>query len=1010
MLTSDLFENKTPAAWRAGYERGLKYYLRGPTNPYKSGTEEYKDFDDGYHHGELDGREKYNSRTDEGATDDPRFQKMMGNIQKNTPDPVSGYVAVNYSSEQPSKKIRGVSVNGKSMPTTINNPDQLMKDLKFTSDQIEQRLMAIGQKYGWNSIDPGHGPGYDELFFDTNKEYTSLTQHQLAANIVKTVNEINKFFSGMNSSLQATGLPGYKARVWQGMGTNDNINQFNELNQIANIAKGKSAKSDPGPAIGKMILKYILGPEHQAENDELGFDPEDFANATAIAKVYIAQGEEAGLRAQLRAQYHVSEMIDEILSDAGVSNIRTMSSDDLAEGGLRKFDHKRNRFKSLHKLQSPLEESPLHEFAPGSGGDDNIGDDPYKYPTPKRYNRSADYFEQFEADHFDREDFDDDTGVFKGYWDNKQIAYFKFDNPARTGGNNPGMGWYYEPKSSGRSDNTAAPAADDSAQRKQQELSMIRAFLKSGNRPNPDSQIGRLMKKHGMTEGSDDTVRFEVDSENAYNHVMDQFGSVIDWDGDTMVAPRKYWGAIQELALAVSGEASEEQGVAEADDSKFVGFMNKTMSDKVDAPKADTLAGAPAFYRNAAVSTLDARQGFKNALKFGLKALSRLDSETRQQLAAGSEQEVEEYLTDVAERSGQMGDDTFVEEDISEVQDYLSDVFHDPSINSWKDVLQQSRGVEEGVVDTLKGAWEKIKDFDNPARQKNNQELRKKQQLRRKEIKNQDVVEELSMKHQRDHKTQKYADRSNSLAQRSFSMAQVPNVTKSADGHPTVKYRTDITGKAGATRVDPTITPTTVKRKNSDKPIPAFLKKQEVMVDEQQLTEQDLAEAVSTLELADFLFKGLEQKFPKIIERYGHEVVGNAIMDVAEENLDVSSVSEVDMLIDDIIEKLQNYNSNDSGLTESTVSRLYYNVVGTSAPELRKDFGMRHDRRGWFLSESSGRNRIMDAQRAFGSPKLVEYSISDATGGAAQLGPDNVISPVGSVPKSQRINTKKARK
>ena len=436
MLTSDLFENKTPAAWRAGYERGLKYYLRGPTNPYKSGTEEYKDFDDGYHHGELDGREKYNSRTDEGS---------------------------------------------------------------------------------------------------------------------------------------------------------------------------------------------------------------------------------------------------------------------------------------------------LNEFAPGAGGDDEAGDDPYKYPKPKRYNRSADYFEQFEADHFDREDFDDDTGVFKGYWGNTQIAYFKFDNPARTGGNNPGMGWYYEPQTNNRSDDTnAAPAADDSAERKQQELSMINAFLKSGNRPNPDSQIGRLMKKHGLAEG---------------------------------------------------------------------------------------------------------------------------------------------------------------------------------------------------VVDTLKGAWEKIKNFDNPARQQSNQELRKKQQLRRKEIKNQNTA----------------ADE----------------------------------------------------------------------LDEQQLTEQDLAEAVSTLELADFLFKGLEQKFPKIIERYGHEVVGNAIMDVAEENLDVSSVSEVDMLIDDIIEKLQNYNGNDSGLRESTVSRLYYNVVGTSAPELRKDFGMRHDRRGWFLSESSGRNRIMDAQRAFGSPKLVEYSVSDATGGAAQLGPDNVISPVGSVPKSQRINTKK---
>ena len=73
----------------------------------------------------------------------------------------------------------------------------------------------------------------------------------------------------------------------------------------------------------------------------------------------------------------------------------------------------------------------------------------------------------------------------------------------------------------------------------------------------------------GVSEGLDDTVRFEVDSENAYNHIMDQFGSVIDWDGDTMVAPRKYWGAIQELALAASGEASEEHGVAEADLDKF---------------------------------------------------------------------------------------------------------------------------------------------------------------------------------------------------------------------------------------------------------------------------------------------------------------------------------------------------------------------------------------------------------------------------------------------------------
>ena len=151
-------------------------------------------------------------------------------------------------------------------------------------------------------------------------------------------------------------------------------------------------------------------------------------------------------------------------------------------------------------------EGNLNEFAPGAG--DEGGEDPYKYPKPERYRRSADYFGKFEADHFDREDFDDDTGVFKGYWGRTQIAYFKFDNPQKTGGDDPGMGWYYEPAPDGSSDNsTAVPSVNNADERKQQELNMIRAFLKSGNRPNPDSQIGRLMKKHGVAEGLDEDLR-----------------------------------------------------------------------------------------------------------------------------------------------------------------------------------------------------------------------------------------------------------------------------------------------------------------------------------------------------------------------------------------------------------------------------------------------------------------------------------------------------------------------
>jgi hypothetical protein len=262
------------------------------------------------------------SKITEAPTDDPKFQKMMGTIQQGTPTLMNGYVAVRYASERPSKKISGATVSGKPVPATTEDPGRLMKNLKFTPDQIEQKLTALGQKYGWDRVEPGQGQGYTELFFDTSREYTSDTQRQLATNIVKTVNEINKFFASMNSSLQATGLPGYNTDVWQGIGPDNNINQIDDLNQITNIAQGKDAKADPGSAIGRMILKYI--PEYEAENDELGYDPKDFANAKKVASIYIAKGERAGLQAQGKLDSHVSEMIDELLSDHGGSSLRTI--------------------------------------------------------------------------------------------------------------------------------------------------------------------------------------------------------------------------------------------------------------------------------------------------------------------------------------------------------------------------------------------------------------------------------------------------------------------------------------------------------------------------------------------------------------------------------------------------------------------------------------------------------------------------------------------------------------
>jgi hypothetical protein len=120
------------------------------------------------------------------------------------------------------------------------------------------------------------------------------------------------------------------------MGENGDINQYQDLSHITNIAKGQTAKPDAGPAIGKMILKHL--PSYEAENDELGYDPQDFQTARNIANIYITKGERAGLQAQ--GDSEVSEMIDELLSDAGASGLRTIW--DLKEQGMAEsIQHKK---------------------------------------------------------------------------------------------------------------------------------------------------------------------------------------------------------------------------------------------------------------------------------------------------------------------------------------------------------------------------------------------------------------------------------------------------------------------------------------------------------------------------------------------------------------------------------------------------------------------------------------------------------------------------------------------
>ena len=96
-----------------------------------------------------------------------------------------------------------------------------------------------------------------------------------------------------------------------------------------------------------------------------------------------------------------------------------------------------------------------------------------------------------------------------------------------------------------------------------------------------------------VAESSGDTVDFEVDSENAYNKVMKKFGDVIDRNGDAMVAPRKYWGDIQELVYLAGGEATEvgDEHIAEGELDKFKKYIRPVVTTTPKIERTTNPAG-----------------------------------------------------------------------------------------------------------------------------------------------------------------------------------------------------------------------------------------------------------------------------------------------------------------------------------------------------------------------------------------------------------------------------------
>lgn len=139
-----------------------------------------------------------------------------------------------------------------------------------------------------------------------------------------------------------------------------------------------------------------------------------------------------------------------------------------------------------------------------------------------------------------------------------------------------------------------------------------------------------------------------------------------------------------------------QQDVMEAPvDSKFAGFMNQTLGQKVDEPAENPTV--PDFIAAAPVFQLDS-MGYQAALDFGIKTLNKLTPTQKTKLATRGEDGVLVWLETQAKKQGFLMDGSededdestqhmFMSEDLDEVQSYLEDVFKDPSITSWALVL-----------------------------------------------------------------------------------------------------------------------------------------------------------------------------------------------------------------------------------------------------------------------------------------------------------------------------------
>jgi hypothetical protein len=153
----------------------------------------------------------------------------------------------------------------------------------------------------------------------------------------------------------------------------------------------------------------------------------------------------------------------------------------------------------------------------------------------------------------------------------------------------------------------------------------------------------------------------------------------------------------EDLIYDLRNKLEDLQDVSEANDPKFIGFMNKSLSNKVDSPKPDKLADAPSWYKDAPIRNFDPNSSWGRGALWGLRTLAKVEPDVRTALAEAGEDAIVEYLRKVAEATGAYKKFKFAEEDIWECQDYLEEIFHDPNITSWLDIIKSDQIKKENL-------------------------------------------------------------------------------------------------------------------------------------------------------------------------------------------------------------------------------------------------------------------------------------------------------------------------